>query len=312
MMSQRTRYGFSREAGQKHRPVPLVRRPVAYRGLWPIHSHRTLAEVDWPDAPLPDDFEIPAGDNPQADDASGLEGSAPEGTSGALAGTKEHLVPANADQSRLKSRAKAGDEVAGTEHASPCPATEPVSRPAAGRSAAATSEPMDVTAGETAPHPDPKPQPVDPLPAAAVAPALPVARCDAAGSNRVARAAAVALSEEDAAEEFAAALDRVRSRRAGEASEIRKPAPHIDYARVAAAARARSIAARPVPKAPTRPALSADPCEKCGVPGFRGCAHQLPYADYTPAAARDDDDCEDLRKPGKQGQNWLKSRTFRI
>lgn len=46
-------------------------------------------------------------------------------------------------------QAKAGDETQGGHASEPC--VEPVSRAAAGRSAAATSEPMDVTAGETAP-----------------------------------------------------------------------------------------------------------------------------------------------------------------
>lgn len=46
-------------------------------------------------------------------------------------------------------QAKAGDETQGGQASEPC--AEPVSRAAAGRSAAATSEPMDVTAGETAP-----------------------------------------------------------------------------------------------------------------------------------------------------------------
>lgn len=29
--------------------------------------------------------------------------------------------------------------------------------------------------------------------------------------------------------------------------------------------------------APTVYAMSADPCPRCGVPGIRGCEHQLPY-----------------------------------
>ena len=52
------------------------------------------------------------------------------------------------DQS--ESQANAGDEAEAN-----VADVEPVSRPAAGRSAAATSEPMDVTAGETAPTPPP-------------------------------------------------------------------------------------------------------------------------------------------------------------
>lgn len=341
-MSQLTRYGFSREAGRQHLPVPLVRRPVAYHGPWPILAHRTMAEVMaeeerdrvivWP-APAGSmvgscafkSFQKPAGVNPKADNASGLEGSAPEGTSGAQAGAIEQSDPANADQSRTEYHAKAGDEAAGTEHASPCPAVEPVSRPAAGRSAAATSEPMDVTAGETAPVPSaanvdgvpaaiasdgaavllppgseklnrspepiPAPQPADPLPAAAAAPAPAVVKGGATAGNQSA-------ADEDVLEEFAGALGRVKARRSGEVREIRKAAPSIDFARLAAAARARSSAAKPAPKVPTRHALSADPCRKCGIPGFRGCEHQLPYEEYTPAEAREDP----AGRPGIKGR----------
>lgn len=98
-MSQKVRWGFDRKAGRVVVPVPLVR-PVAYRGPWPIRSHRTLAEV-------------------AADEI----------------------------------RANAGVEARGGRTGDPC--VESVSRPAAGRSAATTSEIMDVTAGETAPVSDP-------------------------------------------------------------------------------------------------------------------------------------------------------------
>lgn len=125
-MSGLTRWGWDRKAGGPKRPVPLVR---AYRGPWPILSHRTMAEV-------------------MRDEAEQLQAVSPK--------------PTKEAKPRIKSRAavkgyqaKAGDEAAGTEHASPRPAVEPVSRPAAGRSAAATSEFMDVTAGETAPVANP-------------------------------------------------------------------------------------------------------------------------------------------------------------
>jgi hypothetical protein len=56
------------------------------------------------------------------------------------------------DAARMTSQANVGDDAEGG-HASE-PSAEPASRPAAGRSAAATSEVMDVTAGETAPATD--------------------------------------------------------------------------------------------------------------------------------------------------------------
>ena len=68
-------------------------------------------------------------------------------------------------RAEIESRAKAGDEAGvGMPMAEP---VEPVSRPVAGRSATATSEPMDVTAGETAP---------DQAPAKALTPTLSRAR----------------------------------------------------------------------------------------------------------------------------------------
>lgn len=123
----------------------------AYAGPFPIRAHRTLAEaMDWPDAPLPQEFECPAEGYATADHGGGCEGSAPEGTSGASV-EQPGYAPANVDQRHLdtRSRANAGDEAEGVKLKAP--AVEPVSRAAAGRSAAATSEPMDVTAGETAP-----------------------------------------------------------------------------------------------------------------------------------------------------------------
>ena len=57
----------------------------------------------------------------------------------------------------------------------------------------------------------------------------------------------------------------------------------VDYARLAAAHRAR----RHTPKAPAvppvlYPAQSRDECAICGVPGFKGCAHQLPFEPIDP------------------------------
>lgn len=46
--------------------------------------------------------------------------------------------------------------------------------------------------------------------------------------------------------------------------------------RLAEAYRARQTSARPAP-VPTCRAESSEPCRQCGIPGFRGCDHQLPY-----------------------------------
>lgn len=55
----------------------------------------------------------------------------------------------------------------------------------------------------------------------------------------------------------------------------RKPA--VDWGRVAEAAKRQHVAAPAVRARPQRMAVDKGPCPRCGVPGFRGCAHQLPY-----------------------------------
>lgn len=51
-----------------------------------------------------------------------------------------------------------------------------------------------------------------------------------------------------------------------------------DFSRLAAAMKAKKARTKSEP-APTKYATSREPCELCGVPGFRGCGHQLPYED---------------------------------
>lgn len=55
--------------------------------------------------------------------------------------------------------------------------------------------------------------------------------------------------------------------------------PPADMARfrAALAERAAAAATRPAPT-PIERATSREECARCGVPGFKGCAHQLPYA----------------------------------
>lgn len=77
------------------------------------------------------------------------------------------------------------------------------------------------------------------------------------------------------AEAFAATAARVRDRRV---ERPIKPPPKTDWAKVAEAHRARPVG---VPKAaPGRPlpiATDREGCVRCGIPGWRGCAHQRPY-----------------------------------
>jgi len=178
-------------------------------------------------------FELPVVGIKTADARSGREGSAAAVTSGSTTGPLGACEPANADQSWTQSQAKARGEAQGGRRDAACAGR--ASRPGRGRSRPATSESMDVTAGETA---TPLPLPVEPDPGPAGKPE-PAAPC-LPSTGRPVRAT--------------------------------KP----DWARVAAAARARPLG--PPPKrAPTRHAVDRGPCARCGIPGSRGCDHQLPY-----------------------------------
>lgn len=179
------------------------------------------------------DFELPVVGIKTADARSGREGSAAAVTSGSTTGPLGACEPANVDQSWTQSQAKARGEAQGGRRDAAC--AERASSPGRGRSRPATSETMDVTAGETAP---PLPLPAEPDPGAAGKPE-PAAPC-LPSTGRPVRA------------------------------------PQPDWARVAAAARARTLG--PAPKrAPTRHAIDRGPCPRCGMPGSRGCDHQLPF-----------------------------------
>lgn len=119
-----------------------VRRGLGLAPAW--ISRASVVEAKQPQARVP--FSL----------GDGCEGQAPEGTRGTATERKTCPPMPVKRAPRSRSRAKAGDEAGGTEHARPRPPVEPVSRPVAGRSATATSERMDVTAGETAPVSDTK------------------------------------------------------------------------------------------------------------------------------------------------------------
>lgn len=184
------------------------------------------------------EIHMPVVESETADARSGREGSAAAVTSGAATGPLGDDYPANAEQSWTRSRAKARVDAGGADSG----LAERVSRPGRGRSRPATSEIMGVTAGETAPDfalpAAVLPSPVTGKPGpVALPPAVP------------AQAPTVTAC---------------------------KAAPAIDWGSVAAAARRRSIGPAPR-KAPTRVAMSKDPCARCGIPGTRGCDHQLLY-----------------------------------
>lgn len=81
-------------------------------------------------------------------------------------------------------------------------------------------------------------------------------------------------------DEFKAALERVQDRKGGTA----KQRPKIDYARLSDAMQTRRVhAAKPVPKPrPTVAAQTRESCPDCGIPGFRGCDHFLPFEPRSP------------------------------
>ena len=67
---------------------------------------------------------------------------------------------------------------------------------------------------------------------------------------------------------------------AKQAQRGKRPAPaepKIDGKRVAAAYRAKSSKPAPQRRHPTRRALGPGECTYCGIPGFRGCEHFLPF-----------------------------------
>jgi len=87
-----------------------------------------------------------------------------------------------------------------------------------------------------------------------------------------------ASTDDDAAfEDFVARVARKQAERARRAEHVSEP-PKVDGVRLAAAIRARGAPNSPAPKkAPTRRALGPGECTHCGIPGFRGCDHFLPY-----------------------------------
>lgn len=107
-----------------------------------------------------------------------------------------------------------------------------------------------------------------------------------AAERKIARSAEAASAADSAFDEFSAALARAKARREGAVVEVKAPAKpdgQIDPKRVAAAFAARQApstgSGRTTSKLPLKPALTREECLRCGIPGWKGCAHFLPCED---------------------------------
>ena len=106
----------------------------------------------------------------------------------------------------------------------------------------------------------------------------------AADERRIARRSQRATEDDAAVSEFEAALAKVRARKAGAVEVIApKPAaPQDEGKRLAAAFAAKAVQkSKSVPAAtgPSKPAPGREECPRCGIPGWKGCAHFLPCED---------------------------------
>lgn len=86
------------------------------------------------------------------------------------------------------------------------------------------------------------------------------------------QSAAHIWDEEDAVEEFAAALDRVRARRCS----VSASHPRTNFALIAAKLAARPVGVQAAKLKPTEHAPNRESCTRCGIPGSKGCDHWLP------------------------------------
>ncbi len=84
--------------------------------------------------------------------------------------------------------------------------------------------------------------------------------------------------------------------------ELKKP-PRIDWAKVAAAHKAKGAKSRSAPAAPLPPAPTRESCPRCGVPGWKGCDHFAPCEDQPRHV-----DLPDPSDPSKAQQFTLKRR----
>lgn len=119
------------------------------------------------------------------------------------------------------------------------------------------------------------------------------AESDAEAQRKLARRAARVEFEEQANEEFQAALARAKARRES-GVEVIMPKGAVSStsgARLAEALRRRRSPAAKSKAVPAQltPAPSREECPRCGIPGWKGCDHFLPCEDQPPVASKEGD-----------------------
>ena len=98
-------------------------------------------------------------------------------------------------------------------------------------------------------------------------------------ANHAERRARKAAEDDEAVAAFEDALARVRARKAESAEQVlvkQLVSTKIDPVRLAAAHARKELGKSTSVPAPTEPAPSREECPRCGIPGWKGCAHFLP------------------------------------
>lgn len=242
-MSGLTRWGFDRKAGGPKRPVPLVRSCGEIRK---VREANRLA-------------------------ARALAVSA--ACDRILTGRAEPNDRAVIEDWKVR-RAVKPKEAAAESTVVALPVPKPKKK--AGRSTETTLRPAGIKSGATVKKQDP----VEAAPPKqASAPVAVMAALPLAVSTRPAPARAP-IEPQEPEDRHPRAGVREYFPDTSKAREIRPPAAPIDWGRVANAVASRRVVAPARKPKPRFPALSKEPCRRCGVPGSRGCDHQLPYEEF--------------------------------
>ena len=86
------------------------------------------------------------------------------------------------------------------------------------------------------------------------------------------------VTDDTGTDRFRQAMKRLDARKADRARVLTRDKPaRVDGAQIAAAFARKKLAPPPPPEPPTERALTREECKFCGVPGFKGCDHFLPF-----------------------------------